>query len=59
MMLTESSLFKLSMFISISVEQASQISKHTTQDNFTPNSHQLDYSSLSLTPNWAEFEQLL
>lgn len=35
------------MFISIAVEQASQVSKHTTRDNFTPNSHQLDYSSLS------------
>lgn len=59
MMLTEIYLIILSMFISVSVEQASQVSKHTTPDNFTPNSHQSDYSSLSLTPDWAVFEQLL
>jgi len=49
-MLTEIYLIILSMFTSISVEQASQVSKHTTQDNFTPNSHQSDYSSLSPIP---------
>lgn len=59
MMLTEIYLIILSMFINISVEQAPQVSKHITQDNFTLNSHQSDYSSLSPIPVWAGFEQLL
>lgn len=59
LMLTKVYFILLSVVIRISVEQASQDSKHTTQDNFTPNSHQSDYSSLSLSPEWAGFEQLL